>query len=31
MIDSQNDKPILEIVYRTKSGHIVKNPKQYEA
>ena len=31
IIDSQNDKPILETVYRTKSGHIVKNLKQYEA
>ena len=29
MIDNQNDKPTLKDVYRTKSGHVVKNPKQY--
>ena len=29
MIDNQHEKPTLEDVNRTKSGHIVKKPKQY--
>ena len=29
MIDNQHEKPTLEDVYRTKSGRIVKKPKQY--
>ena len=29
MIDNKHDKPTLENVYRTKSGSIVKKPKQY--
>ena len=29
MLDNQNEKPTLQDVYRTKSGCIVKKPKQY--
>ena len=29
MTDNQHEKPTLEDVYRTKSGRIVKKPKQY--
>ena len=29
MIDNKHDKPMLENVYRRKSGRIVKKPKQY--
>ena len=29
LIDNQHEKPTIEDVYRTKSGHTVKKPQQY--